>query len=72
MPSVRQMHRWFAVAFTATVIATVVALAQQDPIVWVSYLPLVPLGLLLLSGLYLFVLPYRTRRTAARSSASRS
>jgi len=40
--------------------------AQDDPIVWVSYVPLLPLALLLFSGLYLFVLPYVTRRRNAR------
>ncbi|MBU8859826.1 MULTISPECIES: hypothetical protein [unclassified Micromonospora] len=64
---IRQLHRWFSVAFTATVVITFVALAQEDPIVWVSYVPLLPLALLLISGLYLFALPYlRRRRTAAR------
>jgi hypothetical protein len=67
---IRQFHRWVAIAFTATVIITFIALAQEDPIVWISYLPLLPLFLLLLSGLYLFALPYltkhRTRRPAAQ------
>ncbi|MGC4897240.1 hypothetical protein [Micromonospora sp. DT31] len=62
---IRRLHRWFSVAFTVTVVVTFVALAQEDPIVWVSYVPLFPLLLLLLSGLYLFALPYlRRRRTA--------
>ncbi|MFC0099818.1 hypothetical protein ACFFKH_20135 [Micromonospora marina] len=63
---IRQLHRWFSVAFTVTVVITFVALARKDPIVWVSYVPLLPLALLLISGLYLFALPYlRRRRTAA-------
>lgn len=65
---VRQMHRWLAVTFTVTVVATFVALAQDDPMVWVSYLPLLPLALLLFSGLYLFVLPYVTRRRVVPKS----
>lgn len=65
---VRQIHRWLAVTFTVTVIATFVALAQDDPMVWVSYLPLLPLALLLFSGLYLFALPYVTRRRAVPKS----
>ncbi|SBT67741.1 hypothetical protein GA0070622_4805 [Micromonospora sediminicola] len=65
---IRQLHRWFSVAFTVTVVITFVALARKDPIVWVSYVPLLPLALLLASGLYLFALPYlRRRRTAART-----
>ncbi|WP_127549718.1 hypothetical protein [Actinoplanes sp. OR16] len=58
----RQLHRWLAIAFTVTVVATTVALAREDPIIWVSYVPLLPLALLFFSGLYLFVLPYRAKR----------
>ena len=58
---VRQTHRWLAITFTVTVIVTFVALAQEEPIVWVSYVPLLPLALLLVSGLYLFALPYAAR-----------
>ena len=65
---IRQIHRWLSIAFTVSVIATFVALAQEKPIVWVSYVPLFPLGLLLLTGLYLFVLPYATKwRTGRRT-----
>ena len=63
---IRQTHRWVAVAFTVTVLATVVALAQKEPIVWVSYTPLLPLALLFFSGLYLFVLPYLAKRRVRR------
>ncbi|MEU4560097.1 hypothetical protein AB0F72_17075 [Actinoplanes sp. NPDC023936] len=63
---IRQCHRWLAIAFTVTVLVTTVALAQEDPVLWVSYLPLLPLALLFFSGLYLFVLPYLARRRAAR------
>ena len=58
---IRQIHRWLAIAFTVSVIGTFVALAQKNPVVWVSYVPLGPLALLLLTGLYLFVLPYATK-----------
>ena len=56
---IRQTHRWLSIAFTATVIANFGALwlAGQPP-AWMVYLPLPPLFLLLLSGLYMFVLPY--------------
>jgi heme A synthase len=67
---VRQIHRWLAVAFTVTVIVTFVALAREEPIVWVSYVPLLPLGLLLFTGLYLFALPYTTRWRTARRAAT--
>jgi cellulose synthase/poly-beta-1,6-N-acetylglucosamine synthase-like glycosyltransferase len=55
---IRQIHRWLSIVFTVTVIVTFVALAQEEPVVWISYVPLAPLFLLLFTGLYLFVLPY--------------
>jgi len=58
---IRQFHRWTSIAFTLTVIVTFIALAQKEPIVWISYVPLLPLFLLLLTGLYLFVLPYMAK-----------
>jgi heme A synthase len=59
---IRQFHRWVAVAFTLSVIATSIALAQKEPIVWMSYVPLLPLALLFFTGVYLFVLPYVLKR----------
>ena len=60
---IRQTHRWLAVAFTVTVIANIVVMAQGGgmPPPWVTYSPLLPLALLELTGLYMFVLPYATR-----------
>ena len=53
---VRQIHRWLSVAFTVSVIVTFIALSLEKPVVWVSYVPLLPLALLTLTGLYLFLL----------------
>ena len=61
----RQFHRWMSVVFTLAVLVTTVALAQDEPAVWVSYVPLFPLALLFLTGLYLFVLPYAAKRRGA-------
>ena len=58
---VRQAHRWVAIAFTLAVIANLVALSRESQSVWVGVLALVPLVMLLLSGLVLFVLPYVRR-----------
>lgn len=64
--SIRQLHRWTSVIFTVSIIVTTVALLQAEPLIWVSYVPLLPLAVLLLTGLYLFTLPYATRRRATR------
>ena len=60
---IRQVHRWLSIAFTATIIAYIIvaALGQAQPPAWLTYLPLLPLFLLLLSGLYLFMLPYASK-----------
>ena len=64
---IRRIHRWLSIAFTLGVITNTVVifgLGQKEPAFWVYLLALIPLFLLLFSGLYLFVLPYvaRTRR----------
>ena len=64
---IRQTHRWVSIAFTVTVIANFVAMAQgTEPPAWVTYSPLLPLALLLFTGLYLFVLPYATKWRSGR------
>jgi hypothetical protein len=65
---IRQIHRWLAIAFTVTVIANFVAMSQGQPPALVTYSPLLPLALLLFSGLYLFVLPYATRWRSGQST----
>jgi hypothetical protein len=57
----RQIHRWLSIIFTATVIANFVAMALGEPPAWVVYSPLLPLFLLLLTGLYMFVEPYAAK-----------
>jgi hypothetical protein len=61
---IRQLHRWVSVVFTLAVLANFAAIAAvgQDPAyAWVAFLPLLPLFVLLFTGLWLFVLPYATR-----------
>lgn len=58
---VRPFHRWVSMAFTLTVIANFVAMAMQGggaPPPWITYAPLLPLGLLLVTGTWLFARPY--------------
>jgi len=63
---VRQIHRWLSIAFTITVIANFAAMGLGEPPAWVVYSPLLPLFLLLFTGLYMFVLPYATRWRSER------
>jgi hypothetical protein len=69
---IRQTHRWLSIAFTLTVIANFVAMTQGPPPAWVTYSPLLPLALLLFTGLYLFALPYAVRWRSGRRARSLS
>lgn len=66
---IRQGHRWLSIAFTMTVIANFVAMGLGQPPLWVVYSPLLPLFLLLFSGLYMFALPYAARWRGGNSGA---
>ena len=65
---IRRTHRWLSIVFTATVLANFAAMTRGQLPAWVTYSPLFPLFLLLLTGLYLFTLPY----VAGRRSAQRT
>jgi hypothetical protein len=58
---VRQTHRWLSIAFTLAVIVNIIAVVQGKYTTWVGLLAVFPLALLLLTGLYLFVLPYAAK-----------
>src|ERR1700750_2359718 len=58
---IRQTHRWLSIAFTLAVIFNLICLIKTEQVVWVVLLALFPLILLLLSGLYLFALPYMAK-----------
>jgi hypothetical protein len=58
---IRQFHRWLSVAFTVAAIANIVvniAGLQGAPAIWVGVSALLPLVALLITGLYMFALPY--------------
>ena len=63
---IRQIHRWLSIAFTVAVIVNIVAVGRGKYTVWVGLLALLPLALLLFTGLYLFVLPYTSRWRSGR------
>tara|TARA_R110002020_G_scaffold77376_3_gene195357 strand:- start:2034 stop:2255 length:222 start_codon:yes stop_codon:yes gene_type:complete len=66
---IRQSHRWLSIVFTLTVIANFAALFAGRTMVWLTYLPLLPLFLMLATGLYLFFLPYGQNRRPGRRVA---
>ena len=66
---IRQTHRWVSIVFVLTVIANIVVMTIRpgQPPSLLTYSPLLPLFLLLLTGLYMFVLPYTRRSRAAQT-----
>ncbi len=65
---IRLIHRWLSLAFTAGVIVNTVAVLRGRFTNSMGLLAAVPLALLLVTGLYLFVLPYAARWRSARST----
>jgi ABC-type polysaccharide/polyol phosphate export permease len=62
---IRVFHRWTSITFTLVVVVIFAMLGLgQQPAQWIYYVPLLPLLLLLITGLYMFFLPYvaKTRR----------
>ncbi len=59
---IRQFHRWMAAIFTLAVIANIVVnfvvKGQKQLALVVGLATLLPLGLLMLTGLYMLALPY--------------
>jgi hypothetical protein len=69
---VRQIHRWLSITFTIAVLANIAVMGREKIALWVGLLTLLPLALLLLTGLYLFVLPYATKWRGERGTVSAS
>ncbi|QSQ25778.1 hypothetical protein JY651_12955 [Pyxidicoccus parkwayensis] len=63
---IRQFHRWLSITFTLAVLANFAVMGKGQIAVWVGSLTLLPLALLLITGLYLFALPYANTWRGAR------
>lgn len=59
---IRPTHRWLGIALIVLTIANVIAISLGQTIAWLTYLPLLPLLLLMATGLALFVQPYLRRQ----------
>jgi hypothetical protein len=60
---IRQTHRWTSIAFVLVSPGIFLALGVGgQPAPWIYFLPLLPLAILVATGLYLFALPYLARR----------
>lgn len=70
---IRKSHRLLSLAFTLVVsFVTLNVLFVEEPAEWVFLLPLPILAFLWLSGIYLYVLPFFTKRRRARVEATTS
>ena len=54
----RQIHRWLSVWVTLSVILNGITVVRGKYNNWLGLMALLPLAVLLLTGLYLFALPY--------------
>ena len=63
---IRKTHRGLSIAFTLGVIGYMVVMSQGQPPAWVGLFALAPLILLLVTGLYMFVLPYVAKARGGR------
>jgi hypothetical protein len=59
---IRQTHRWLSIVFTVAVIINGITVVQKKYDNRLGLSAVAILALLLLSGLYLFVLPYINKR----------
>lgn len=68
--TIRQIHRWLSIAFTLGVLGYIVVMTQGQPPFWVGLFALIPLILLLVTGLYMFVLPYALKWRGGRRAGA--
>jgi uncharacterized membrane-anchored protein len=58
----RQSHRWLGLLFTLMSVVLWIALGTGATVPqWAYFLPLAPLALMMLTGIYMFFRPYLTR-----------
>ncbi|MCI3134640.1 hypothetical protein [Phenylobacterium aquaticum] len=69
-PLIRQAHRWLSLAFALAAVANLVALALGANAPWLGFVAVVPLLPLLVTGLYLFALPYVARRPGRQGAGA--
>lgn len=60
--SIRTAHRWLSIVFTVAILINIAAQVMGIDAVWIGLLALVPLILMMVSGLWMFAQPYLRRR----------
>jgi hypothetical protein len=59
---IRKLHRVLAITFTLAVLLNFAVIGRGQIATWIGAATLVPLFLLLFTGLYMFALPYFRKR----------
>jgi hypothetical protein len=68
----RQTHRWLSIVFTVMVLINIAAIVMKVQATWIGLLAFVPLIPMLITGLYMFALPYVAKpRGGASLTAAR-
>ena len=63
--AIRTTHRWLSIVFTVAALINIAAVIMQVQAQWIGLLAAVPLIPMLITGLYMFFLPYLRRQTRA-------
>lgn len=58
----RTAHRWLGMLLIVLTLANIIAYATGNAMDWLTYAPLLPLFLLMPSGLVMFLQPYLAKR----------
>lgn len=69
MTRIRTFHRWTSYFFVLTTIVTFAVLMLNAALDWVSYVPLLPLALLMITGICMWFVPYLAKRRAERAAS---
>lgn len=59
---IRSAHRWLGMVLVVAVVINIVALSMQVQAFWIGLLALIPLILMMVSGVWMFFQPYLRRR----------
>jgi cellulose synthase/poly-beta-1,6-N-acetylglucosamine synthase-like glycosyltransferase len=63
---IRQTHRWLSITLTIAVVINIAALSLKVQSFLIGLLALIPLIFMILTGLYMFFLPYVAKRRGQR------
>ena len=60
--TIRTTHRWLSIVFTVAALINIAAVILRVQAMWIGLLAAIPLIPMLITGLYMFFLPYLTSK----------